>query len=338
MAQMIAVQISRPGAPFDVVAREIPAPGPNQVRIKVQACGVCHSDVFAKEGHWPGLQYPRVTGHEVAGVIDAVGPDVTVWKKGQRVGVGWHGGHCDQCAPCRHGDFISCQQLRITGFSDDGGYAQYMIANCGALAAIPDALSPVEAAPILCAGITTFNSLRHSGAKAGDLVAVQGVGGLGHLGIQFASKMGYRTVAIGRGKGKESLAMTLGAVRYLDAESVNVAEELTKLGGASVILATAPNSKAMAALIDGLGVGGKLLVVGASADPISVTPIQLIGRRRSVQGWPSGTARDSEDALNFCTLTGIRPMVETFPLEQAAAAYERMLSGKARFRVVLSMS
>jgi len=337
MPQMTAVQISRPGAPFEVVARDVPEPMPNQVRIRVQACGVCHSDLFVKEGHWPGLQYPRVTGHEVAGVIDEVGPGVTAWKKGQRVGVGWHGKHCGQCVPCRRGDFISCQNLRITGFSDDGGYAQYMIASADALAAIPDSLSPAEAAPILCAGITTFNSLRHSGAGAGDLVAVQGLGGLGHLGVQFASKMGYRTVAIGRGKDKEALALKLGAARYLDTDAVKVAEELTKMGGASVILATAPDSKAMSALIDGLGVGGKLLVVGASADPISVTPIQLIGQRRAIQGWPSGTARDSEDTLNFCALTGIRPMVETFPLEQAAAGYERMLSGKARFRVVLTM-
>jgi D-arabinose 1-dehydrogenase-like Zn-dependent alcohol dehydrogenase len=337
MPQMTAVQISRPGAPFEVVTREVPEPGPNKVRIRVQACGICHSDLFVKEGHWPGLQYPRVPGHEVVGVIDEVGPGVTAWKKGQRVGVGWHGKHCGQCVPCRRGDFISCQNLRITGFSDDGGYAQYMIASADALAAIPDSLSPAEAAPIVCAGITTFNSLRHSGARAGDLVAVQGLGGLGHLGVQFASKMGYRTVAIGRGKDKEALALKLGAARYLDTDAVKVAEELTKMGGASVILATAPDSKAMSALIDGLGVGGKLLVVGASADPISVTPIQLIGQRRAIQGWPSGTARDSEDTLNFCALTGIRPMVETFPLEQAAAGYERMLSGKARFRVVLTM-
>ena len=337
MPQMTAVQISRPGAPFEVIKREVPAPGPNQVRIKVDACGVCHSDVFVKEGHWPGLQYPRVTGHEVAGVIDEVGSGVTTWKKGQRVGVGWHGRHCGQCVPCRRGDFIACQNLRITGFSDDGGYAQYMIASSDALALIPDSLMPIMAAPILCAGITTFNSLRHSGAVAGDLVAVHGLGGLGHLGVQFASKMGYRTVAIGRGKDKEPLAVKLGASLYLDADAVNVAKELASLGGASVILATAPNSKAMSDLIDGLGVGGKLIVVGAAADPISVTPIQLIGQRRSIQGWPSGSARDSEETLNFCAITGIRPMVETFPLEQAAAAYDRMLSGKARFRVVLTM-
>ena len=338
MAQMTAVLVNRPGAPFEVVTREVPAPGPNQVRIAVQACGVCHSDMFVKEGHWPGLQYPRITGHEVAGVIDEVGPGVTAWRRGQRVGVGWDGGHCGQCVPCRRGDFINCQNLRITGFTNDGGYAQHMIASSDALALIPDALSPAEAGPILCAGITTFNSLRHSGALAGDLVAVQGLGGLGHLGIQFASKMGYHTVAIGRGKDKEPLALKLGAVRYLDSDAVKVAEELARLGGASVILATAPNSKAMSDLIEGLGVGGKLLVVGASADPISVTPIQLIGNRRSIRGWPSGSARDSEDALNFCALTGIRPMVETFPLEQAAAAYDRMLSGKARFRVVLTMN
>ncbi|HEY3197511.1 MAG TPA: alcohol dehydrogenase [Nitrospirales bacterium] len=338
MAQMTAVQIPRAGSQFEVVKREVPAPGPNQVRLKVQACGVCHSDVFVKEGHWPGLEYPRVTGHEVAGVIDAVGPGVTAWKGGQRVGVGWHGKHCGQCEPCRRGDFIACRILRITGFHDDGGYAQYMIAATDSLAAIPDALSPVEAAPLLCAGITTFNSLRHSGAMAGDLVGVQGLGGLGHLGIQFATKMGYRTVAIGQGKEKEPLALKLGADRYLDTATVNVAEELTKMGGAKVILATAPNSKAMAALVDGLGVGGQMLVVGASPDPISVTPIQLIGNRRSIKGWPSGTARDSEDALNFCALTGVRPMVESFPLEQAAAGYERMLSGKARFRVVLTMN
>lgn len=338
MAQMTAVQISRAGGAFEVVKRDVPGPGPNQVRIKVQACGVCHSDMFVKEGHWPGLQYPRVTGHEVAGVIDEVGPGAMIWKRGQRVGVGWHGVHCGQCVSCRRGDFISCQILRITGFNDDGGYAQYMIASVNALAAIPDSLPPAEAAPILCAGITTFNSLRHSGAGAGDLVAVQGLGGLGHFGVQFASKMGYRTVAIGRGQDKEALALKLGAARYLDTDAIKVAEELTKMGGASVILATAPDSKAMSDLVDGLGVGGKLIVVGASADPISVTPIQLIGQRRSIQGWPSGSARDSEDALNFCALTGIRPMIETFPLEQAAAGYERMLSGKARFRVVLTMN
>ncbi|MGH7256231.1 MAG: alcohol dehydrogenase [Nitrospirales bacterium] len=338
MPQMTAVQISRPGAAFEVVTREAPKPGSNQVRLKVEACGVCHSDVFVKEGLWPGLHYPRIPGHEVAGIVDDVGPGVTAWRKGQRVGVGWDGGHCGRCVPCRRGMFINCQNLRITGVSDDGGYAEYMIASCDALAFLPERLSPVEAAPILCAGITTFNSLRHSGAVAGDLVAVQGLGGLGHLGIQFASKMGYHTVAIGRGKDKEPLALKLGATRYLDTDEGNVAQELASLGGATAILATAPSGKAMSDLIDGLGAGGKLIVVGASADPISVTPIQLIGNRRSIQGWPSGTARDSEEALNFCALTGIRAVVETYPLDQAAAAYERMLSGKARFRVVLTVN
>lgn len=337
MGQMRAVHISRPGAPLDIVTREIPAPGPNTVRIKVQACGVCHSDVFVKEGQWPGLQYPRIPGHEVAGVIDALGTGVTGWQHGQRVGVGWHGGHDGQCTACRRGDFIACQNLRVTGFHDDGGYAEYMIARSDTLAAIPDALSPVESAPLLCAGITTFNSLRHSGVMAGALVAVQGLGGLGHLGVQFASKMGFRTVAIGRGKEKESLALQLGATHYVDTDRTNVAVALSKMGGASVILATAPSSKAMSDLIDGLGVGGKLIVVGASADAIGVTPLQLIGQRRSIQGWPSGTAQDSEDTLNFCALTGIRPMTESLPLEKAAAAYDRMLSGKARFRMVLTM-
>jgi D-arabinose 1-dehydrogenase-like Zn-dependent alcohol dehydrogenase len=338
MPQMTAVEIRSPGGPFEVTKREIPAPGQNQIRIRVQACGICRSDLFVKEGYWPGLQYPRVTGHEVAGVVDEVGTGVTVWKKGQRVGVGWHGGHCGQCDSCRRGDFMGCRYFQVTGFQEDGGYAQYMIARHEAVAAVPDAISPVDAAPLLCAGVTTFNSLRHSGARAGDLVAVQGLGGLGHLGIQFASKMGFRTVAIGRGQDKETLAVKLGAVRYLDTNAIDVAKELTTLGGASVILATAPDSKSMSALIDGLGVGGQLLVVGASADPISATPVQLIMSRRSIRGWPSGTARDSEDTLNFCALTGIRPMVEKVPLEQAAKGYEHMLSGNARFRVVLTMN
>ena len=338
MPQMTVVQIRSPGGPFEVVKRDIPSPGPHRVRIKVQACGICHSDMFVKEGYWPGLQYPRVTGHEVAGVIDEVGSGVTAWEKGQRVGVGWHGGHCGQCDPCRRGDFMGCQKFQVTGFQEDGGYAQYMIARSEAVAAVPDALSPAEAAPILCAGVTTFNSLRNSGAQPGALVAVQGLGGLGHLGLQFASKMGFHTVAIGRGKDKESLALKLGAARYLDTEAGDVAKQLTSLGGASVILATAPDSKAMSALIDGLGVGGQLLVVGASTDPINVTPVQLIMARRSVRGWPSGTAKDSEDTLNFCALTGVRAMIETVPLDQAAAGYERMMTGKARFRMVLTMS
>ncbi|HKY70365.1 MAG TPA: alcohol dehydrogenase [Nitrospira sp.] len=337
MPQMTAVQIRSPGGPFELVKREIPVPKDNQIRIRVQACGICHSDMFVKEGYWPGLQYPRVPGHEVAGVVDEIGAGVTTWKKGQRVGVGWHGGHCGHCDACRRGDFMGCQYFQVTGFQEDGGYAQYMIARSEAVAAVPDALSPAEAAPILCAGVTTFNSLRHGGARAGALVAVQGLGGLGHLGIQFASKMGFHTVAIGRGQDKESLALKLGATRYLDTNAVDPAKELTRLGGASLILATAPDSKSMSALIDGLGLGGQLLVVGASTDPINVTPVQLIMSRRSIRGWPSGTAKDSEDTLNFCARTGIRAMIETFPLDQAAAGYERMLSGKARFRAVLTI-
>ena len=338
MSQMIAVQIPAPREPFEVVKREIPIPDVNQVRIRVQACGICHSDVFVKEGYWPGLQYPRVTEHEVAGVVDEVGTGVTAWKKGQRVGVGWHGGHCGQCKLCRRGEFMGCQYFDVTGFQEDGGYAQYMLARSEAVAAIPDALSPVGAAPLLCAGVTTFNSLRHSGVVAGNLVAIQGLGGLGHLGVHFASKMGFHTIAIGRGKDKEPLALKLGAARSLDTDTMDVAKELTSLGGASVILATAPDSKAMSSLVDGLGVGGQLLVIGASTDPMTVTPVQLILSRRSIRGWPSGTARDSEDTLNFCALTGIRPMVETFLLEQAAVGYERMMSGRARLRVVLTMN
>ena len=338
MPQMTAVQVNSPGAPFEIVTQEIPEPGPNTIRIQVQASGICHGDQLVKDGLWPGLQYPRIAGHEVAGIIDAVGVGVTSWEIGQRVGVGWHGGHCQRCVPCRQGDFIGCQNFKVTGIHHDGGYAQYMISRSETVAAIPKALTLEEAAPIMCAGVTTFNSLRHSGAKAGDLVAVLGLGGLGHLGIQFASKMGFRTVAIGRGPEKEALAMKLGAVHYLDSQAVDVSSELTKMGGASVILSTAPNSKAMSNGIDGLGVGGKWVVVGPSPDPINVTPFQLILARRSIQGWPSGTAKDSEDTLNFCALTGIRPMTEAFPLEQAAKAYDWMLSGKARFRVVLTMN
>jgi len=274
----------------------------------------------------------------VVGIVDDVGVGVTGWNKGRRVGVGWHGGHDGICPACLRGKFIHCDNARITGISMDGGYAEYVVVPAVSVARLPDGIRFEEAAPLLCAGVTTFNSLRHSGATAGDLVAVQGLGGLGHLGIQFASKMGFRTVAIGRGKDKEPLALKLGASRYLDTAAADVPKELANLGGASVILATAPDSKAMSTLIDGLGVGGRLLVVGASADPLSVTPVQLIMSRRSITGWPSGTARDSEDTLNFCALTGIRPMVETVPLEQAATGYERMLSGKARFRVVLTMN
>ena len=308
------------------------------MRIKVEACGICHSDLLVKEGYWPGIQYPRVPGHEIAGRIDAVGPDVTQWKPGQRVGVGWHGGHCFVCDPCRRGDFIQCRFEKITAISFDGGYGEYMIAPAEAVAAIPDGLKAEEAAPLLCAGITTFNSLRHSGATPGQTVAVQGIGGLGHLGIQYARQMGFRTVAIGRGADKKALAQKLGAHEYVDTEAGAPAEALQKLGGASVILATAPDSKSISALVDGLAPSGKLLVIGASQESLTVTPLQLIGQRRSLKGWPSGSAKDSEDTMQFSALSGVRPMIETYPLTKAAEAYERMMSGKARFRVVITMN
>jgi D-arabinose 1-dehydrogenase-like Zn-dependent alcohol dehydrogenase len=334
---MKVAQISKAGGDFEIVEREIPKPGAGQVRIKVQACGVCHSDMLTKEGAWPGIQYPRVPGHEVAGIIDELGAGVSVWKKGQRVGVGWHGGEDGTCPSCRRGDFRNCQNLKITGMSYDGGYQEYMVAPVEALAAIPENLSDVDAGPLLCAGITTFNALRHSGALPGDLVAVSGIGGLGHLGIQFANKFGYRVAAIGRGSDKAALAKKLGATLYIDSKSTNAVEELKKLGGARVILATAPSSKAMSELIDGLGPNGKLVVVGAAFEPIEVTPIQLISGSRGIQGWSSGTPTDSEDTLRFAELTGVRPMTETYPLAKAAEAYARMMSGKAKFRVVLTM-
>jgi D-arabinose 1-dehydrogenase-like Zn-dependent alcohol dehydrogenase len=337
MAPMKAAQISKPGGDFEVVERAIPEPGPGQVRIKVQACGVCHSDVLTKEGLWPGIQYPRVPGHEVAGVIDEVGAGVSGWKKGQRVGVGWHGGQDGTCRECRRGDFRNCRNLKICGISYDGGYQQYMVAPVEALVPIPDSLKDTEAAPLLCAGITTYNALRHSGAFPGDLVAVVGIGGLGHLGIQFANKFGYKVAAVGRGPENASLAKKLGANVYIDSQATNAAEALQKLGGAQVILATAPSSKLMSELIDGMGANGKLIVIGATVDPIEVTPIQLISGSRSIQGWAAGTAADSEDTLRFAELTGVRPMIETYPLEKADEAYARMLSGKAQFRVVLTM-
>jgi D-arabinose 1-dehydrogenase-like Zn-dependent alcohol dehydrogenase len=336
-ATMKVAQISKPGAGFEVVERQVPTPGAGQVRIKVQACGVCHSDVLTVEGAWPGIQYPRVPGHEVAGVIDAVGAGVSTWKKGQRVGVGWHGGQDNTCPECRRGDFRNCRNLKIAGISYDGGYQEYMVAPVEALAAIPDGLKDAEAAPLLCAGITTYNALRHSGAFPGDLVAVQGIGGLGHLGVQFANKFGYKVAAIGRGQEDAALAKKLGASVYIDSKATNAAEELQKLGGAKVILATAPSSKAMSELINGLGPNGKLMVVGATFDPIEVTPVQLINGSKSIQGWSSGTPTDSEDTLRFAELSGVRPMIETYPLEKAAEAYARMLSGKAEFRVVLTM-
>lgn len=334
---MKVVQVPAAGADFQLIERAIPEPGAGHVRIKVQACGICHSDALTKEGHWPGIQYPRVPGHEVAGVIDALGSGVATWKPGQRVGVGWHGGHDNTCSECRRGDFRNCRNLKVSGISYDGGYQEYMIAPVEALAAIPESLNAAEAAPLLCAGITTYNALRHSGAMPGDLVAVLGVGGLGHLGIQFASKFGYRVAAIARGPDDAALAKKLGASLYIDGRAERAAEVLRRHGGAQVILATAPSSKAMSEAIDGLGPNGRLIVLGATPEPIEVTPLQLIGGSRSIQGWASGTPTDSEDTLRFAELSGVRPMIETYPLEKAAEAYARMMSGKAEFRVVLTL-
>jgi D-arabinose 1-dehydrogenase-like Zn-dependent alcohol dehydrogenase len=337
MSKMKAIQVSKPGGNFELVERSIPEPARNQIRIKVEACGICHSDSLVKQGHWPGLQYPRVPGHEIAGRIDAVGADVTTWKPGQRVGVGWHGGHDFTCNACRRGDFINCQNEKITAISHDGGYQEYMVTPAEAVAAIPDDLPAAEAAPLLCAGITVFNALRNSGARAGDLVAVQGIGGLGHLGIQYARQMGFRTFAIGRGKDKEALARKLGAAHYVDTATGDPVAELQKSGGARVILATAPDSKSMSALVNGLSSNSEFVVVGAAPDPITVTPLQVIAGRKAIRGWASGTAADSEDTLQFSAFSGVRPMIEKFPLEKAAEAYEQMISGRARFRVVLTM-
>src|SRR5277367_4324675 len=337
MPKMKAIQVSKPGGNFELVERAIPEPGRTEVRIKVEACGVCHSDVLVKEGVWPGLKYPRIPGHEIAGRIDAVGADVTNWKPGQRVGVGWHGGHDFTCDPCRRGDFVLCQNEKITGISHDGGYAEYMIAPAESVAAMPDELPAPEAAPLLCAGITVFNALRNAEARAGDLVAIQGIGGLGHLGVQYARQMGFRTLAIGRGKDKEALARKLGATPYVDTETADPTAELQKFGGARIVLATAPDSKAISALVNGLAPGGKLVVIGASPEPFSITSLQLIMARKTIQGWPSGTAKDSEDTLQFSALSGVRPMIEKFPLEKAAEAYDQMMSGRVRFRAVLTM-
>ena len=335
---MRAAQIARPSGSFEIVEREIPEPGPGWVRIRVQACGVCHSDSLVKEGHAPGLQYPRVPGHEVVGVVDALGDGVTLWKLGQRVGVGWHAGHCGQCDACRNGDFFGCQvALLTTGISFDGGYADYMVAPAIGLAAVPEDLNPIEAAPLMCAGITTYNALRNSGARPGDVVAVQGLGGLGHLGVQYAVKMGFKTVGIARGSDKEALARQLGAHHYVDSQAQDPVAELHKLGGAKVILTTVSNGDAMAAMQGGLGLNGTLIVIGV-ADSIQVSPSLLIFGRRSVKGWYSGTAKDSQDTLKFSALTGVRSMNEVYPLERVAEAYERMISGKARFRAVLQIA
>jgi D-arabinose 1-dehydrogenase-like Zn-dependent alcohol dehydrogenase len=333
---MKSIRVEQPKGPFKLVDEKIVEPTRGQVRIKVQACGVCRSDLFTKEGAWPGISYPRSPGHEIAGLIEAVGDDVGDWKIGDRVGVGWHGGNCFRCDPCRRGDFVNCRFLKIPGISYDGGYGAHVNAPVEALAHIPDELRPEEAAPLMCAGITTFNALRHSGAGPGDLVAIQGIGGLGHLGVQFAAKFGYDVVAIGRGEDKQGLALKLGARRYIDTARQDVAAELMKEGGAVVILATAPDAKSFGPLVDGLGVKGRLVTVGASSEPFAVSSFQLIGAQRSIIGWPSGTSKDSEDTLKFAAQTGVRAMIETFPIDQAEQAYDRMITGKVRFRAVLT--
>ncbi|PYJ08535.1 MAG: alcohol dehydrogenase [Verrucomicrobia bacterium] len=334
---MKVAQIAKPGGNFEIVEREIPQPGPGQVRVKVEVCGICHSDVLVKEGLWPGIQYPRVPGHEVAGRIDALGSGVGRWKVGQRVGVGWHGGHDFTCGECRRGDFAMCESRKITGIDFDGGYGEYMIAPAEAMAAIPDEIPAADAGPLMCAGVTVYNALRNSGARAGDVVAVQGIGGLGHLGVQYARRMGFVTIALGRGKDKEPLARELGAHHYIDADAVDTIAELQKHGGARVILATAPSAKAISAVVGGLSANGNLLIPAAPAEPLTISMMPLIAGRRSISGCYSGTARDSEDTLEFSALSDVHPMIEKYPLDRVADAYEQMQSGKVRFRVVLTM-
>ncbi|MBS4168868.1 alcohol dehydrogenase [Parachlamydia sp. AcF125] len=335
MAKMRAIQVSRPNGPFEYVEREIPEPGEREVRLKVQACGICHSDSFTKEGSFPHVTYPRVPGHEVAGIIDALGPNVANWRVGERVGIGWYGGHCGFCESCRRGDFVTCSHLSITGVTYDGGYADYMIASVDALALIPEEISAVEAGPLMCAGITTFNALRNTGACVGEIVAVLGIGGLGHLAVQFASKMGFQTIAIARGKDKEILAKRLGAHHYIDSLEKNPAQELAELGGAKVLLSTVTEAEAIESALGGLSINGKCVIVGATHHPLSISAAALISGRRSITGWPSGTSIDSQDTLSFSALTGVRSMNEAYPFEKVDEAYEKMMSGRARFRIVL---
>ena len=334
---MKKIQVKSAGGSFELVEEPMREPAARYVRVKVQACGVCHSDSVTKDGLFPGIVYPRSPGHEIMGVIDAVGEGTEPWKAGDRVGIGWHGGHCGRCESCRRGDFVTCVRLQVPGISYDGGYSEFVLAPFESLARVPSELTPEEAAPLMCAGVTTFNALRNSGARPGDVVAIQGIGGLGHLGVQFANKFGFETVAIGRGEDKKSLALKLGARTYIDSKSQDVAKELAGLGGARVILATASDGKSMGGLIDGLKIGGSLVIVGASPDPFPVSTLQLILVRKSIVGWPSGTSIDSEDTLRFAAANGVRPMIEVFPLERAADAYDRMISGKVRFRSVLKM-
>jgi propanol-preferring alcohol dehydrogenase len=335
--KMRAVQVSAAGGPLELVEKDLPEPSIGQVRIKVEACGICRGDNVTVAGLSSSIIYPRVPGHEIAGRIDALGAGVTGWRQGQRVGLGWFGGYCGDCEPCRRGEFVGCQSLQTPGIAYDGGYADYLVAPATSLASIPDDLSSVEAAPLLCAGITTFNALRHSGARAGSLVAIQGLGGLGHLGLQFAAKLGFETVAIARGTEKEPFARQLGARHYIDSETQDISAVLKSLGGAQLVLSTITSGKAMSRVIDGLGFGGKLLIVGVSREPLEVTPGQLIGSRKSIQGWYSGQPSDSQDTLDFSALTGVRPMIEEMPLERAPEAFARMMSGQARFRMVLRM-
>jgi D-arabinose 1-dehydrogenase-like Zn-dependent alcohol dehydrogenase len=330
------MQVSAARGAFELVQKQFPDPGPGHVRIRIQACGVCHSDSLTKEGLWPGLQFPRVPGHEVAGILDAVGPDVPVFKVGQRVGLGWHGGHCNYCTPCRRGDFMLCENQQISGIDYDGGYADYVIAPANAIALVPDELHDADAGPLLCAGVTTFNALRNSGARTGDTVAILGIGGLGHLAVQYAAKAGYRTVAVARGQDKGPLAKQLGAHIYIDSTTQDPAKELQKIGGANIVLSTVTSAKALEWVIDGLAPAGKFILVGAPDGPVVINPFPVLLGRRTVAGWPSGTGMDSEDTLNFSVLTGVKPMIETYPLEKAGEAYDRMMSGKARFRVVLT--
>jgi D-arabinose 1-dehydrogenase-like Zn-dependent alcohol dehydrogenase len=319
------------------VERDVPEPGTGQIRIRVEACGICHSDAVARSRKFPGPELPRIPGHEIAGRVDAVGANVTAWKVGDRVGVGWHGGHCFQCSACRKGLFINCEKAQITGLSFDGGYAEYVVVPFAAAARIPEALKATEAAPLLCAGITTFNSLRNSGARAGDTVAVQGIGGLGHLGIQFASRMGFRTVAISSGADKEPLARQLGATEYIDASQGPIADALKKLGGADLVLATAPHAEAIANTIGGLKPRGKLLIVAAPYTPLQVSALPLLSGK-TIAGWPSGSAIDSEETMAFSALTNVRPSVEVFPLEQAEQAFQKVMENRVRFRAVVVTS
>jgi D-arabinose 1-dehydrogenase-like Zn-dependent alcohol dehydrogenase len=334
MAKMKAIQVKKAQGPFELVERVIPDPPPNGVRIKVEACGVCHSDVMVRSGAFPGLQLPRIPGHEIAGRIDAVGSGVNTWREGDRVGVGWHGGNCFECEACRRGDFLACEKAKITGISHDGGYAEYVVVPKESVARMPAGLDAASAGPLLCAGITTYNALRHSRARPGDLVAVLGIGGLGHLGVQYAAKMGFRTVAISSGADKEALARELGAHEFIDTAKTSAEEGLKRLGGADVVLATAPHSASIAATVGGLRPRGQLMLVAAPHEPLTVNPFALLSGK-SISGWPSGSSIDSEDTLRFSALTGVAPRIEKFPLEKAEEAYERMLSNKVRFRAVL---